>query len=113
MQNIFENNNSDPHDNFLNTNQFSDTNYFTMEEMKSTLFCSNDTSFPIIHVNIVSLKKNFDNLVNFLTTLGFNFKSSVFLKYGVLMIIIIGILLSDLITATFTKKEALVKLLVV
>ena len=69
----FENSN-DPDDNCFNTNQFSDTNYFTIEETKSKLFCSDDKSFSILHLNIRSFKKNFDNLVDFLATLSFNFK---------------------------------------
>ena len=52
---------------FLNRNQFSNTNYFTIEETKSKLSCSDDKSFSIRHLNIRSLKKNFDKLVNFLT----------------------------------------------
>ena len=61
---------------FLNTNQFSDTNYFTIEETKSKLSCCDNKSFSILHLNIRSFKKNFDKLVNFLDTLSFNFKVS-------------------------------------
>ena len=74
LQNILLNNSNNPDDNFLNTNQFSNTNYFTMEETKSKRFCSDGKSFSILHVSIRSLKKNFDKLVDFLTTLIFNFK---------------------------------------
>ena len=74
LQNILLNNSNDPDDNFFNTNQFSDTNYFTIEETKSKLFCSDDKSISILHRNIRSLKKNFDKLVDFLATLSFNFK---------------------------------------
>ena len=74
FQNLLLNNSNDSVDNFLNTNQFSDTNYFTIEETKSNLFWSDDKSFSIFHRNLRSLKKNFDKLVDFLATLGFNFK---------------------------------------
>ena len=74
LQNILLNNSNDPDDNFFNTNQFSDTNYFTIEETKSKLFCSDDKSFSVLHLNIRSLKKNFDKLVDFLATLSFDFK---------------------------------------
>ena len=47
------------------TNQFSDTNYFTIEETKSKCFCSDDKSFSILRLNIRRLKKSFDKLVNF------------------------------------------------
>ena len=59
---------------FFNTNQFSDTNYFTIEETKSKLSCCDNKSFSILHLNIRSFKKNFDKLVNFLATLSFSFK---------------------------------------
>ena len=39
LQNIPINNNNDPGDNFFNTNQFSDANYFAIEETKSKLSC--------------------------------------------------------------------------
>ena len=91
LQNILLNNSNNPDDNFLNTNQFSDTNCFTIEEKKSKLCCSDDKSFSILHLNIRSLKKKLDKLINFLATLSLTLWSSVFLKHGVLMSIIIGI----------------------
>ena len=39
LQNIPINNDNDPGDNVFNTNQFSDTNYFAIEETKSKLSC--------------------------------------------------------------------------
>ena len=45
LQNILLNNNNNPNDNFFNANQFSDTNYFTTEEKKSKLSCSDGKSF--------------------------------------------------------------------
>ena len=48
----------------------------------------------IFHLNIRSLKKNFDKLVDFLATLSFNLRSSLFLKHGVLVNIIIAISIS-------------------
>ena len=92
LQNLLLNNSNDPDDNFFNTNQFSDTNYFTIEETKSKPFCSDDKSFSILHLNIRSFKKNFDKLVNFLDTL--TSRSSVFLKHGVLVSIIIATFIS-------------------
>ena len=74
LQNVLLNNSSDPDDNFLNANQFSDANYFIIEETKSKLSCCDNKSFSILHLNIRSFKKNFDKLVNFLATLSFNFK---------------------------------------
>ena len=74
LQNILLNNSNDPDDNFLNTYQFSDTNYVTIEETKSKLSCFDNKSFSILHLNIRSFKKNFDKLVNFLDTSSFNFK---------------------------------------
>ena len=59
---------------FFNTNQFSATNYFTIEETKSKLSCCDNKSFSILHLNIRSFKKNFDKLVTFLATFSFNFK---------------------------------------
>ena len=74
LQNILLNNNKDPDDSFFNTNQFSDTYYFTIVETKSKLSCCDNKSFSILHLNIKSFKKNFDKLVNFLATSSFNFK---------------------------------------
>ena len=85
---------------FLNRNQFSNTNYFTIEETKSKLSCSDDKSFSIRHLNIRSLKKNFDKLVNFLTLRVLILRLPVFLKHGVLMSIVTAISLSYLITVT-------------
>ena len=73
LQNILLNNKNDP-DDIFNTNQFSDTNDFTIEETKSKLSCCDNKSFSILHLNIRSFKKNFDKLVNFSATLSFNFK---------------------------------------
>ena len=83
--------------------------YFTIEESRSKLSCSDEKSFSILHLNIRSLKKNFDKLVIFFSTSGFNFK-----------VICISEAWcskahnnSDLFKLPFTKKEALVKLVVV
>ena len=45
----------------------------TVENTKLKLLCSHYKSFSIHHLNIASLKKNFDNIVIFLATLSFNF----------------------------------------
>ena len=74
LKNILLNNNNDPDANVFNTNQFSDTNYFTIEETRSKLPCCDGKSFSILHLNIRSFKNKFDKLVNFLATLSFNFK---------------------------------------
>ena len=60
LHNILSNNSNNPNDNFFNTNQFSDTNYFTIEETKSKHVCSDDKSFSILLMDIRSLKKNFN-----------------------------------------------------
>ena len=96
---------------FFNADQFFDANNFKIEETNPKLSRSDDKSFSILHLNIGSLEKNFDNLVLFIATLSFNFK--VILKQGVLVSMIIAISLSYLITVAFTKQEALVKLVVV
>ena len=74
LQDILLNNSNDPDDNFFNANQFSDTNYFTIQDTKSKRSCCDNKSFSILHLNIRIFKKNFDKLVNFLDTLNFNFK---------------------------------------
>ena len=50
---------------FLNKNEFTDTNHFTIEETKSKLSISDDKSFLILHQNIRSFEKKLDKLVNF------------------------------------------------
>ena len=74
LQNVLLNNSSDPDDNFLNANQFSDANYFIIEETKSKLSCCDNKSFSTLHLNIRSFKENFDKLGDFLATLSLNFK---------------------------------------
>ena len=98
---------------FLNTNQFSDTNYFTIEETKSKLSCCDNKSFSILHLNIRSFKKNFDKLVNFLDTLSFNFNVICVSETWCSSEENNSDLLSYLITAVNTKQEALVRLVVV
>ena len=59
LLNILLNNNGDSDDNFFNTNQFSDTKYFTIKETKSKISCCDKKSFSILHLNIRSFKKKF------------------------------------------------------
>ena len=74
LQNILLNNSNNPDDNFFNTIRFSDINYFIIDKTKSEIFCSDDNSFSILHLNTRNLKKTFENLVYFLATFSFNFK---------------------------------------
>ena len=74
LQNLLLDNYNDPDDNFFNTSHFTDSSYFTTEETKSKLSSNDDKSFSILHLNIRSLQKNFEKLVNFLATLSFDFK---------------------------------------
>ena len=94
LQNILLNNSNNPDDKFFNTNQFPDTNYFTIEETKPKLFCSDYKSFSILHLNIRSFKKNFDKLADFFATLSFNFKVICISEICVLVSIIIAISIS-------------------
>ena len=73
-ENLLLDNNSDPDENFFKESYFTDTKYFSAEEAKLKLSCSKSNSFSLLHLNIRSLQKNFDKLIDFLATLDFEFK---------------------------------------
>ena len=73
LQNIMLKNDKNP-DDFFNTNQFPDTNYFMMAETKSKICGSDGKSFWTLDLNVKSVKKDLEKLANFWTTLSFNFK---------------------------------------
>ena len=64
----------DPEGNFFNTHGFSNTTYFTPENLKSMIKENNDISFSVLHLNIESLNKNFEKLRKLLVGLVFCFK---------------------------------------
>ena len=53
---------------------FADTNYISTEEAKLKISFSKSNSFLLLHLNIRSLQKVFDKLIDFLATLDFEFK---------------------------------------
>ena len=70
------NNVSDPDVNLFNESHLQnlDTPYLNIEEAKAKLFSLNDpNSFDILHLNIRSLNKNFDNFKTFLAECSHNF----------------------------------------
>ena len=73
-ENLLLDNNSDPVENFFKESHFADTNCFSTEEAKLKISCSKSNSFSLLHLNIRSLQKNFDKLIDFLATLDFEFK---------------------------------------
>ena len=47
-------------------NGFTNTTYFTPEFLKAMIKENNDISFSVLHLNVRSLNKNFENLKNLL-----------------------------------------------
>ena len=72
-ENLLLNNNKDPDENFFKESYFADTNYFSTEEATLKISCSNSNSFSLLHLNIRSLQKSFDQLIDFLATLNLKF----------------------------------------
>ena len=67
-------NSCDPDKNFFDTDiQNIDTPYILPEEFESFSCKLNSKSFSILHLNIRSLKKNFDSFKLFLSSLNFEF----------------------------------------
>ena len=67
---ILINNDFDADNNFFNENTFQNlnANYFSEEEFKDKLNTqSNNLSFSILHINIRSMNKNFENFKLFLS----------------------------------------------
>ena len=73
-ENLLLDNNSDSNKNFFKESYFADTNYFSAEEAKLNISCSKSNSFSLLHLNIRSLQKNFDKLIDFLDTSDFEFE---------------------------------------
>ena len=74
FERILNNDSQDPDEDFFNTFSFKDSQYFTPEESTRNLNNFDKSSFSMLHLNIRSLQKNFDNLFNLLITLKFEFK---------------------------------------
>ena len=73
-ENLLLDNNNDPDENFCEESYFADTSYYSTEEAKQKSSYSKSNSFSLLHLNIRSLQKNFDKLIDFLATLDFEFK---------------------------------------
>ena len=63
-----------PKTHFFNTHGFTNTTYFTPETLKDMIKEINDISFSVLHLNIRSLNKNFENLNILLVEINFCFK---------------------------------------
>ena len=74
FENILNNDSQDPDENFFNAFNFKDSQYFTPEESSRNLNNFDKSSFSMLHLNIRSLQKKFDNLFSLLITLKFEFK---------------------------------------
>ena len=74
FEKILNNDSQDPDENFFNAFNFKDSQYFTPEESSQNLNSFDKSSFSMLHLNIRSLQKNFDSLLNLLMTLKFEFK---------------------------------------
>ena len=72
-ENILWNDSFDPDSNFFNTHNSTNTTYFTPETLK-VMIKENNISFSALHLNIRSLKKNFESLKNLLVQINFCFK---------------------------------------
>ena len=74
FERILNNDSQDLDENFFNTFNFKDSQYFTSEESTRNLNNFGKRSFSVLHLNIRSLQKNLDSLFNLLMTLKFEFK---------------------------------------
>ena len=76
LQENFMNNECDPDVNFYQNN-FSnvEANYFLMTEVKSSLASFDPNAFSVLHLNIRSMKKNFENFKDFLKNLSVSFSA--------------------------------------
>ena len=71
---MLNNDSQDADENFFNAFNFRDSQYFTPEESSQNLNSFDQSSFSMLHLNIRSLQKNFENLFNLFMTLKFEFK---------------------------------------
>ena len=53
-----------------------EANYFLMTEVKSSLIGFDPNAFSVLHLNIRSMKKNFENFKEFLKNLSVSFSAS-------------------------------------
>ena len=74
FERILNNDSQDPDENCFNAFSFKDSQYFTPEESTRSLSHFDKSSLSMLHLNIRSLQKNFDNLFNLLMILKFKFK---------------------------------------
>ena len=74
FERILNNDSQDPDGNFFNAFSLKDSQYFTPEESTRNLNHFGKSSFSMLHLNIRSLQKNFDSLLNLLMALKFEFK---------------------------------------
>ena len=71
------NNESDPDIYFYKNNVSNvEANYFLMTEVKSSLIGFDPNAFSVLHLNIRSMKKNFENFKEFFKNLSVSFSAS-------------------------------------
>ena len=79
LQENFMNNECDPDVNFYQTNVSNvEANYFLIKiftEVKSSLASFDPNAFSVLHLNIRSMKKNFENFKEFLKNLSVSFSA--------------------------------------
>ena len=76
LQGNFINNECDPDVNFYQNNVSNvEANYFLMTEVKSSLASFNPNAFSVLHLNIRSMNKNFENFKEFLNNLSVSFSA--------------------------------------
>ena len=68
---ILLNGSYDPDQNFFNEQKI-ETSYFTPIEAKEKLASGNRDKFSILHLNIRSMHKNFENFMSFLKSINHN-----------------------------------------
>ena len=75
LQESFLNKESDSDVNFYQNNLSNEANYFLMTEVKSSLTGFDPNTFSVLHLNIRSMKKNFENFKEFLKNLSVSFSA--------------------------------------
>ena len=73
-QNVLLNDEIDPDINLFQEKTFPESTYYNLNEAKNKLLNENRKSLSIFHLNIRSLKKNFEDFKYFLNELNFEFK---------------------------------------
>ena len=70
------NNECDPDVNFYQNNVSNgEANYFLMTEVKSSLASFDPSAFSVLHLNVRSMKKNFENFKEFLKNVSVSFSA--------------------------------------